>query len=282
MISVEKNAIVYETMSSDEQLIRQVDAGTPSSSLPETMLAPLTTTNLSHRIVDRLVKAIEHDEFMPGQKLPSEKELMNAFKVGRSSVREALHSLVALKLVEARAGKGYYVKEPGTILHGKDLVRFAVSERDFLDIMEAREEIEPRIARLAAQRVLPEDLERLEQAYSEIQQAAAQGKYRYTGAIHLGIARATHNPVLVRIMEMFLPMFPGRVHGRTIPVDKELPMHRKLIDGLHTGDEEVMKQLMIEHLRATRDFYVTSIHKGVSHSSKPSLGVQEKKFKVRD
>lgn len=248
-------------MVTDKQLIRQVNEENRPIALQPTF-APVNTENLSHLIAQRLTKAIEEEAIKPGEKLPSEKELMALFKVGRSSVREALHSLVGLKLVEARAGKGYYVREPGTILHGKDLVQFVVSERDFLDIMEAREEIEPRIARMAAQRVLPEDLEKLEQAYSEIQQAVAQGEDRYTGKIHLGIAHASHNSVFERIMEGLLPLFPGRVRGRTIPVAEEVQMHRKLIDGLRTGDADLMEHLMVEHLHITRKFYLSTVGKG--------------------
>ena len=244
-------------MLADEQLVRQND----QTSSRENVLSPVTSTNLSHRIVKQLIEAIEKDVFHPGQKLPSERELMQTFQVGRSSVREALHSLVSLKLVEARAGKGYYVRKPRSPLHGKDLVRFTLSEQDFLDVMEAREEIEPRIARRAAQRALPEDIERLEQAYAKIKQAASQGKYTYSGDIHLGIAKASHNAVFVRIMEALLPLFPGRVRGRTIPVDEELQMHRKLIDGLRTGDGKVMERLMLEHIRMTREFYVRATHK---------------------
>lgn len=263
-------------MLADEQLIRQIDENITNPAASTETFSPIKNSNLSHVIVNRLAEAIKREEFKSGQKLPSEKELMDAFQVGRSSVREALHSLVALKLVEARAGKGYYVKESSAFLYSGDLVQFAVSEREFLDIMEAREEIEPRIARLAAQRALPEDLEHLEKAYAGIQQAAAHGKYHYTGAIHLGIARAAHNTALVRIIEALLPMFPGRVRGRTIPIDEELRMHRKLIDGLSTGDGKVMEQLMVEHLRATRRFYVNVMGKGTSRQKEAPIGIQEK------
>ncbi len=244
-------------MSADSPLVRQSLNTDPA--VAEDLLTPVKTANLSHRIVDRFVQAIERDELTPGRKLPSEKELMNAFQVGRSTVREALHSLVTLRLVEVRPGKGYYVRETGLIATGRDLVRFSVSEKDFLDVMEAQEEIEPRIAHLAAQRALPEDLQKLEDAYAEIEAAAAKQQYRYTGAIHLGIVHATHNPVLVRIMETLLPMFPGRVRGRTIPVAEELQMHRKLIDGLRKGNGKTMERLMLEHIRTTREFYVRAI-----------------------
>ena len=226
--------------------------------MDEFTFAPVETTTLSHAIADRLIKAIEQEKFKPGDKLPSEKELMELFKVGRSTIREALHSLVALKLVEVRAGKGYYVRTPEDPLRGEELVHFTLSEQDFLDVMEAREEIEPRIARLAAQRALPEDLKRLEEAYAGIQKAVAKGNYRYTGVIHLGIARASHNKILLRIMETILPFFPGRVRGRTIPVEEELRMHRELIDGLYSGDPEKMEELMREHLALTRKFYLSA------------------------
>ena len=241
-------------MPDDDQLVRHSVKVTTMVSFSQ-----VKPTNLSHQISDQLVEAIKQDKLTPGQKLPSERELMETFKVGRSSVREALHSLVALKLVEVRAGKGYYVREEDRISHGKDLVQFTISERDFLNIMEAREALEPQIARLATQRALPEDLQRLEQTYADIQQAVTQGRYQYTGGIHLGITEATHNPVFIRLMETLLPLFPDKMRGRTIPPEEELQMHRKLIDGLSTGDGELMERLMLEHLKATRTFYMDAL-----------------------
>ncbi len=68
-------------MLSDEQLIRQVDEeNRPTPSQP--MFAPVNTENLSHVIAQRLTKAIEEETIKPGEKLPSEKELMNLFEVG--------------------------------------------------------------------------------------------------------------------------------------------------------------------------------------------------------
>ncbi len=247
-------------MQTDQQLIRQHDNEQPPKSF-----APIRAVSLSHTIAEQLTQAIERDEFKPGEKLPSEKELMDMFQVGRSSVREALHSLVALKLVEARAGKGYYIKKTSTFLHGKDLIHFTLSEQDFLDIMEAREEIEPRIARLAAQRVLPEDLEVLEQTYAKIEEEVRQGTYhdyRQSGSVHLDIARASHNSVFLKIMETLIPFFPSQVRGRSIPMREEIRMHRKLIDGLYEGNPDKMEKLMREHLSLTRQFYLNSLHEG--------------------
>ncbi len=247
-----------ENMVTGEQLIRQANPETQPSD-PDATFAPVNTQNLSHLIAQRLTQAIREEKIKPGEKLPSEKELMALFQVGRSSVREALHSLVVSRLVEVRPGKGYYIRQHSETLCGEELVQFVISEKDFLNVMEARERIEPEIALLAAQRALPEDLRRLEEAYAEIEQSMAQGKYYYTGDIHLGITRAAHNPVFVRIMEALLPLFPCRVRGRTIPVDTELGLHRKLIDGLRTGKGRTMHRLMREHLQVTREFYVTAM-----------------------
>ncbi len=237
--------------------------------LQKKIFSPVQATNLSHTIVERLTKAIEQDDLKPGEKLPSEKELMDAFQVGRSTVREALHSLVALKLVEVRAGKGYYVRKPNDSMRGKDLVEFTLSEQDFLDVMEAREEIEPRIARIAAERVLPEDLETLEQTYAKIEEEVKQGTYhdyRRSGSVHIDIARASHNSVFIRIMETLIPFFPSQVRGRSIPTQEEMRMHRKLIDGLYEGDPDKMENLMREHLALTRKFYLDALQKGGDRS----------------
>ncbi|WP_240620300.1 FadR/GntR family transcriptional regulator [Peribacillus acanthi] len=73
-----------------------------------------TNSNASSKIyldiVEKLRAMIDADGLVPGDKIPSERELSDRLSVGRSSVREALRALELLGLIETRRGEGTYIK----------------------------------------------------------------------------------------------------------------------------------------------------------------------------
>jgi len=243
----------------DGHAIRQADRR-ESPSAHDPAFAPIETKTITQVIVDRLIALIKAGTFQSGEKLPSEKELMKRFEVGRSSVREALHSLVTLRLLEARPGKGYFVSDRLLNIPKDLLDNLASKERDFLNLMEAREALEIAIARAAVKRATPHDLRQLEEIYEEISRAAEQGEdlLRFTGKIHLAIAAATHNSVFVRLLEALMPLWPIKTMRRAISAEEHLRLHRKLIDGLYEKDGKKIVQLMRQHLSITREYYLGS------------------------
>ena len=74
---------------------------------------PVTGTKKAEAIRLQIEAAIQDNIFMPGDRLPSERELQDAFKTSRGSVREALGALKQKRLLEARKGArgGYYIRE---------------------------------------------------------------------------------------------------------------------------------------------------------------------------
>ncbi|WP_285765646.1 GntR family transcriptional regulator [Peribacillus sp. SI8-4] len=62
-------------------------------------------------VVESLRRMIEADSLLPGDKIPSERELSDRFNVGRSSVREALRALELLGLIETRRGEGTFIRD---------------------------------------------------------------------------------------------------------------------------------------------------------------------------
>ena len=70
------------------------------------LLAPITLRTAGERIAERFVTAIALGEFVPGQRLPPERELAAMLEVSRTTVREALQRLQAAGYVTARRGRG--------------------------------------------------------------------------------------------------------------------------------------------------------------------------------
>src|SRR5919205_113710 len=94
----------------------------------------------------------------PVQRTTAAQAVAERLGVGRSSVREAMQMLATLHVVEARPGAGTFVHRPrlGDILRPETLSLLAANTRA-MELLEAREMIEPPLARLAAIRGTPED-----------------------------------------------------------------------------------------------------------------------------
>jgi DNA-binding FadR family transcriptional regulator len=220
--------------------------------------APIQTKSVNKIIFDRLVGLIRSGAVAAGDKIPSEKELMKRFGVGRSSVREALHALVTLRMLEVRPGKGYFVAADLPDVPTDLLADLVSREKEYLNLMEAREALEVAIARFAIKRATPADFEGMLAIFEDIEEAAGAGRdiTAFTGRIHLALAEATHNPVFVRLLEALMPLWPMEIMRRTISVEEHLRLHKALIDGLREGDEVKMVLLMREHLSITREYYL--------------------------
>lgn len=75
------------------------------------MDSPKPNSKIFIEIVNRIRDMISEDGLQPGDKIPSERELSERLKAGRSSIREALRALELLGLIETRRGEGTFLKD---------------------------------------------------------------------------------------------------------------------------------------------------------------------------
>lgn len=162
---------------------------------------------LSDEVFARLEQMIHSGEFEPGDQLPSERDLMGRFGVGRPSVREALFSLQRMGLVETHSGERARVRKPtaenllnelgGTVRH------FLADEPGVRHFQEARAFFEIGLARYAAEHASENDLARLRQALAENEAALddMDAFERTDVAFHFVLAEIPRNPVFVAIHE---------------------------------------------------------------------------------
>lgn len=132
-------------------------------------------------------RLVVEDGLVPGDRLPSERELAERLGVGRSSVREALRALEFLGLIETRRGEGTYLCEVGGHQLIELLAMFLLeNERAKADVAEATWLIERLLLELACLRCSEEALERLEKTvhqkptnFASFFQAVAEGAGNY-------------------------------------------------------------------------------------------------------
>jgi GntR family transcriptional repressor for pyruvate dehydrogenase complex len=157
--------------------------------------APLGRRTLPDEIRARLVESIEGGHLRPGQVLPAERTLCTEFNVARTSVREAIQSLVSLGYLERRGNRAYVAEQlPEVVVPAdgrKDKVR---------DLFETRRVIEVPMAELAACRAT-------DTARAEIIELAARFAAgmslddfrRLDREFHSAIARASGNELLSEV-----------------------------------------------------------------------------------
>lgn len=153
--------------------------------------------SLVQRIVEDLRRNILEGKLRPGQRLPAERRLCALFDVGRTTVREALQSLAVQGLV-VRTPRGAVVTDPAAAAPpGVDLAKLA-ARASVRDLYEVRKLLEVRIARWAALRATPVDIERLRRTV-DADGGEADGNANPNVGFHDALVAAAHNPVLSQL-----------------------------------------------------------------------------------
>lgn len=230
-------------------------------------LRPVRRRNLSHVVAEALAAEIVQGRLRPGERLRSERDLSEAFAVGRSSVREAIKALESRGLVEGRHGEGTFVRGQGLdTLVQVPTGPVAVTEAEVRHLFEVRELLEPGIARLAADRARPVDvaalrglLQRQERLF-EARRYASDEDRRF----HVRVARISGNPVLIRLLDGVMRML-GEVRdpalhaaaysGRRTTLDG----HWNLVRAIEARDPHAAAEAVLHHLAASRDSEIAVI-----------------------
>ncbi len=150
----------------------------------------------TNRICAELLALIKAGEWQERGKLPTERALADRFGVSRRNVRQALDKLEDDGLVWRRQGKGTFVGQPSDPMG--DLAAKITGETNALEVMEARLSIEPALAGLCAQRIKPQELERLRHLMQrQLETEDPQAVELWDGAFHRLIAQCAGNRPLL-------------------------------------------------------------------------------------
>src|ERR1700761_3683453 len=161
-------------------------------------VGPQDTQKLYQQIARRIAASIEDGRYAPGDRLPSERELADDFRVSRPTIRDAMIALEFQGLVEARQGSGVYVKAAPQIAED-------AAERDVsaLELAEARRLFEGEACALAAAIITEEQVTRLESLIADMSRpgAALDEVEKHELEFHLTVARATGNAAITATVE---------------------------------------------------------------------------------
>ncbi|MFN7996358.1 MAG: transcriptional regulator NanR [Bryobacteraceae bacterium] len=220
---------------------------------------------LSDEVLDRLLQMIERGEVEPGGDLPSERDLMARFGVGRPAVREALQALEAMGIARIQHGERarLIVLGPETVLEKIDrTVRHLLQTSPELreNLRESRIAFESGMVRIAAARHSARDLRALSLALDN-QRAACGDTARFVAAdiaFHNAIAAVSRNPIYVAVSQALLQwVFEHYPRLLRVPGVEDLTLqeHQAILDGIVAGDGDRAVKALRAHLLRSNPRY---------------------------
>jgi len=219
---------------------------------------PIKPKKVSLQIADQIRASILAGDFSPGDKLPPERELAEMFGVSRPSVREALNILSAAGMVMSYHGGGTVVLSLVDAVVGSalsELIR--VQQERALDVIEVRKGMESWTVYYAAQRAMPEDLQRMEEIIRGMERNLDGEKPSedYDANFHIVIARATHNIIWLHLMQSLFDAMKEFQQSvwRAVYLTREdhhllFTHHSRIYEAIRAKDAEGARDAMLDHL----------------------------------
>jgi GntR family transcriptional repressor for pyruvate dehydrogenase complex len=212
--------------------------------------------NLSQVVASEIERRIKEGTYPVGHFAPTERELMAAFGVGRSTAREAMRVLVAAGLVDVRPGRGPLVLRT-TAQHEQrrdplDLSSM-LADQSLADLYEFRLLLEVETASSAALRRTAEDLEVLQRLAGQFRLAVQSGlpTSELDQQFHLVVARASHNSVYgAALSAVSDKLHEARTMTETIGWARETGAigHTDLVARIQAKDAQGARRVMANHI----------------------------------
>jgi GntR family transcriptional regulator, transcriptional repressor for pyruvate dehydrogenase complex len=218
-------------------------------------LKPVPRSKLAAQVAERLLEEIRGKRLDAGTRMPSERELMTALNVGRSTIREAVNGLAMLGVLEIRHGQGAFVLNANAGTEAPSAIATALARGVTRDLFEARRLVEPEAARLAAERRTESDLREIAGALEDHAEAlrTAAPAVEPSVRFHVSIGAAAHNEVLAGFVQSFQPPLTAR--GPALEAfdgfrEWEIDQHRSVFEPVQAGEPGLAEERMRMHLDA--------------------------------
>jgi GntR family transcriptional repressor for pyruvate dehydrogenase complex len=229
---------------------------------------PLPSESLVERVVERIRAVIEGGELRPGDRLPTEFELVSQFQVSRSVLREAIGRLQTLGVLEVRHGRGMFVGEGGSLKNCAQLLRSAmtIAPKDLAQLAELRRGLELQAARLAAQRASAEDIAELQAICEQMDREDAEylESVQLDCRFHQKLVASTRNELMRNIFDVVSEfMAGGMVQTTPQPRNRKASRgyHLPIVAAIAARDPDAAEQAMRTHMDAV-DRAVQEIESG--------------------
>ena len=216
-------------------------------------------THLPDLIIKRFEEMLVSGRLKPGDKLPTERELMELFSVGRTTIREVLKALSVLGVIK-RTKEGTYIEDISKMFMSPISRQIIVQQHDFGKIYEARSVLEVSLAGLAAERASDQDLVELETVLMDMKtliEGDDQAFIESDVTFHQQLAKLAANEVLynifISVREMVIEA-QMKVVGIPGIKQKAFEQHLAIYEAVKERDKEKAEAVMLAHVNNIKQY----------------------------
>lgn len=211
---------------------------------------PLGAQLVVQRIIKVIKRALIEGELEPGDKLPTEKEFVEKFKVSRTSYREAIKMLIALGVVEIKRGDGTYIRKGSSDSMVDPLIFSLLLQKKTPDhLLQLRSVLEVGVIDILAQEATEKDIQKIEKAHQDFEESYRRGDSdteqlcQHDLSFHYACVEATHNPLLVELIRVILDLLVPYVHKshRLGGIERTLREHKAILEAIKERNFEKAK-----------------------------------------
>ena len=223
----------------------------------------ITPVRLYESVIEQIMNLIKNNKLKPGDKLPPERKLAEKLSISRGSLREAFRVLESRGLIKSKPGGGRYIREiRKNGYNNTENIILSLEKSSILELLEAREMFEVKIAKIAAQRATTEDIELIEKALNKMgeeEELKDDKKTESDTEFHLAIASASHNFVFINIIRLHLDLLKEtrektwKIPGRREEQQEE---HQAIFKAIKEHNSKKATEAMLKHLRNIREIVV--------------------------
>lgn len=237
---------------------------------------------LYQQIADRMTADIKRGAYRRGQRMPSERDLADQYKVSRPTIREAIIALELSGLVGVRQGSGVYVTQWTKTNTATEARLIPHLDTGAFELTEARRLIEGETAALAATTITNDELRKLSEHYAIMtdKNMHAEEVDRVDRLFHITVAQASQNSALASVVEHLWDLRYSSPLCRAIlsrgsvrPVAKE---HGRILQALRARDPEQARQAMRTHLGNVIDALLKATDVDMMEGGKPMAAAARK------
>jgi GntR family transcriptional regulator, transcriptional repressor for pyruvate dehydrogenase complex len=209
---------------------------------------------LPEKLAQRVLTLIREKELKAGDKLPPERELSAMLKVSRPSLREALHALKLMNIIENRQGSGTFVSSltPEKLVEHLD-IEFALDDSTYANLLQARTILEAGMVALAAENIGETEIYEIERCLDEAVKVIDDPEIFMACDIdlHRRIMEVAGNRIIKAFMHSIdrISIYSRRRTGDDMEVRRQaINDHREIVTALKAHDPDSARKAMIAHL----------------------------------
>lgn len=228
---------------------------------PDAMqLEPIKRGTVTEIVAQRMMSLLSEGVLRPGDKLPTERDLAHQFQVGRTTVREALKLLTLSGILEAKRGDGTYVRRDFRAFLAQQINwPLLLSNREVEMVVEVREGLEAKTARLAAIHATAEEIEEIAvfREMFRIEDRDIEYETDLDMKFHNAIAKAAHNELLSQLMlslQGIVRQYIALASEKTDRLETTITEHQAIYLAIVSRDPDAAESAMVSHLLSSKEW----------------------------